>query len=93
MTADQLLREFAALPHDARVRRMVELGGRSLERRLAASDDERLRRLALAALVAQAQPPHGWDEVRLTRLRAYRTDRSALVAAAAQFTLPPAEEG
>jgi hypothetical protein len=59
-----------------------------LEARLAGSADERLRRLALAALVAQAELPGAWNETRLQRLRAYRADRSPLVAAAAQFTLP-----
>jgi hypothetical protein len=59
---------------------------------LAEQDDPRLRRVALAALVAMAGDSRGWDEERLSRLRAYRADRSPLVAAAAQFTLPPGEE-
>lgn len=63
-----------------------------LEARLAASPDERLRRLALAALVARAQHAGGWDPGRLARLRALRADPSPLVAAAAQFTLPADEE-
>jgi HEAT repeat protein len=58
---------------------------------LGASEDERLRRLGLAALVGLAEA-RGWDEGRLARLRAYRDDPSPLVASAAQFTLPPAEE-
>jgi hypothetical protein len=59
------------------------------ETMLAASPDERLRRLALAALVAQAQGPGGWNEERLARLHSYRADPSPLVAAAAQFTMTP----
>ena len=48
--------------------------------------------LALAALVAVAGDSLGWNDERLARLRAYRQDPSPLVAAAAQFTLPPEEE-
>lgn len=59
-----------------------------LESRLAPAADDRLRRIALAALVAQAELPGGWSDARLERLRAYRRDSSPLVAAAAQFTLP-----
>ena len=63
-----------------------------LEADLSGRSDERLRRLALAALVVQAALPEGWSEARLGRLRAYREDPSPLVAAAAQFTLPAEEE-
>ncbi len=63
-----------------------------VEAALARSPDERLRRLALAALVGQARLPGGWDRDRLERLCVYREDASALVAAAAQFTLPAEEE-
>jgi len=59
-----------------------------LETRWASSADERLRRLAVAALIAQAESLGGWNEMRLNRLRDYRRDPSSLVAAAAQFTLP-----
>ncbi|HEY7424672.1 MAG TPA: HEAT repeat domain-containing protein, partial [Gemmataceae bacterium] len=59
-----------------------------LETRLAPHSDERLRRLALAALTVEAKLPGGWSDARLERLRIYRRDRSPLVAAAAQFTLP-----
>ncbi len=59
-----------------------------LEAALAKSSDERLRRLAFAALVAQSQSS-GWNDERLVRLRSYRADPAPLVAAAAQFTLPP----
>jgi hypothetical protein len=63
-----------------------------LEMALAARPDERLRRLAFAALVAQARTLSGWNEERLDRLRAFRSDPSPLVAAAAQFTWTPDEE-
>jgi hypothetical protein len=55
--------------------------------------DERLRRLALAALVALAESTQGagWTPERLVRLRAFRQDPAPLVAAAAQFTLPVVE--
>jgi hypothetical protein len=56
-----------------------------LETSLANQPDARLRRLALAALVAQAKTPSGWDEARRDRLRSYRQDSTVLVAAAAQF--------
>lgn len=63
-----------------------------LEEMLAAHPDEGLRRIALAALITQAELPPGWDEERRARLQVYRADPSPLVAAAAQFTiLPPAE--
>jgi hypothetical protein len=64
---------------------------RALEAALAVSDDAALRRLALAALVAQAQGRRGWADDLLARLRDYRADAEPLVAAAAQFTLPPGE--
>jgi hypothetical protein len=64
----------------------------TLEEALGQSDDERLRRLGLAALVALAEPPRGWNAERLTRLQGYRADPSWLVAAAAQFSFPPVEE-
>jgi hypothetical protein len=59
------------------------------EQSLAGDADARLRRVALAALVAQAQSARGWDAERLARLQLYRVDPAALVAAAAQFTFPP----
>jgi hypothetical protein len=62
-----------------------------LEAVLGASDDERLRRLALAALLAQAAAPRGWNPDRRERLEQYRADPAPLVAAAAQFTFPPPE--
>jgi hypothetical protein len=63
----------------------------TLEETFGRSADERLRRLALAALVALAGPPRGWSPERLARLHAYRADPSPLVAAAAQFSFPPPE--
>jgi hypothetical protein len=62
-----------------------------LEAALAPSGSAALRRLALAALVAQTRG-HGWDEGRLARLRAFRGDGDALVAEAAQWILPEEEE-
>ncbi len=61
----------------------------NLETTLAASEDEKLRRIALAALIAQTNSHLGWDRDRVDRLLKYRQDRSILVAAAAQFTFPP----
>jgi len=60
----------------------------AVETRLRGEADPRLRRIALAALIAQAQAPRGWDTERLARLQSYRADPTPLVAAAAQFTLP-----
>ena len=57
-----------------------------LEMTIAGSSDERLRRLALSALIAQAKQADGWSEERIARLQAYREDTSPLVAEAAQFT-------
>jgi len=63
-----------------------------LEEELATSHDERLRRIALAALITQAEIPPGWTSERRMRLQTYRQDSSVLVAAAAQFTLLPLQE-
>ena len=63
-----------------------------LEETLATSHDERLRMIALAALVAQSELPQGWNEERRARLQSYRADPSVLVAAAAQFTFLPNKE-
>lgn len=59
-----------------------------LERPLATSADPNLRRLALAALVASAEPPRGWTAALRERLESYRGDPAPLVAASAQFTFP-----
>jgi len=56
---------------------------------LAHSPDARLRRLGLAALLAQATQPAGWSAALRQRLDQYRADPAPLVAAAAQFTFPP----
>jgi hypothetical protein len=61
----------------------------SFERALADHSDAQLRRLALAALLAQATQPAGWTAALRTRLTQYHTDPAPLVAAAAQFTFPP----
>jgi hypothetical protein len=63
----------------------------AVETRLRGEADPRLRRVALAALIAHAQSPRGWDAEHLARLQSYRADPAPLVAAAAQFTLPPDE--
>lgn len=60
-----------------------------LEARLARQTDSRLRRLAVAALVAAAAPEHGWTEERRARLERYRGDASPMVAGAADLVLPP----
>lgn len=63
-----------------------------LEEALAAHPDERLRRIAFAALTTLAASPSGWTAERRARLQVYRADPSPLVAAVAQFTVvPPAE--
>jgi len=60
------------------------------EEALTLSEDERLRRVALMALTAQSKSK-GWNEEIKGRLLSFREDRSAMVAAAAQFTLLPDE--
>jgi hypothetical protein len=64
---------------------------RAIEGRLSISADERLRRLAFAALKAWAARAGDWEGAPLERLRAYRADPAPLVAAAAPFTLPAAD--
>ncbi len=61
----------------------------TLEATLAASSDDRLHRLAVAALVAGAGTTEGWTQARRERLDAYRQDSAPVVSAAAQFTFPP----
>ncbi len=63
-----------------------------LEQALSGSEDRYIRRLALAALIAQARGATGWTDERRARLQAYRNDPAPLVAEAAQFTFPPGEE-
>ncbi|WP_041547442.1 hypothetical protein [Chamaesiphon minutus] len=55
-----------------------------LERALSASNDEGLRRIALAALITRSQTD-GWNQERIARLVAFRNDLSSLVAETAQF--------
>jgi hypothetical protein len=57
-----------------------------LEMALANSENEGLRRLALAALIAQSRQSSGWSDECIARLQVYRNDPSPLVAEAAQFT-------
>jgi hypothetical protein len=57
-----------------------------LEAALAGEPDERLRRVALAALVTAGRIVGGWTDARKTRLANYQGDPSPLVAAPAQFT-------
>ncbi len=59
-----------------------------LEELLVASNDDRLRRIALAALITQSQT-YGWNDKRKQRLYAFRNDPSPLVASSAQFILVP----
>jgi hypothetical protein len=65
----------------------LDLG--ALERELWSSEDERSRRLGLAALVALGRTTEGWTAERRRMLDAYRSDESALVAEAATFVFPP----
>ncbi len=58
----------------------------ALEMALAASSDERLRWLALSALIAQSAQASGWSDEAIARLETYQNDPSPLVAEAAQFT-------
>ncbi len=56
-----------------------------LEEILSDSSDDRLRRIALAALIAQSQAD-GWNDDRQQRLSAWRNDPSSMVTEKAQFT-------
>lgn len=62
-----------------------------MEADFARSNSVALRRLALAALTAQAQRT-GWDAKKVARLERFRGDADALVAAAAQFTFTEEDE-
>ncbi|GHO88683.1 hypothetical protein [Dictyobacter formicarum] len=59
-----------------------------LEAALATQADERLRRLALSALLAQTRQARGWNDEYIQRLQTYQHDSSPLVAEQAQFTFP-----
>ncbi len=60
-----------------------------LERALRNSPDERLRRLAFAALIGLARTAQGWTQDCLTLQQQYRSDSSPLVAEFALFTISP----
>ncbi|GHO47908.1 HEAT repeat domain-containing protein [Ktedonospora formicarum] len=64
----------------------------TLEAALSHSEDERLRRLGLSALLAQTRRASGWSDECIARLERYCQDPSSLVAEKAQFTFPPQEE-
>lgn len=59
-----------------------------IERTFRADPDPRLRRIALAALIALTGFTNWNDELR-AQLEQYRVDPAPLVAATAQFTFPP----
>jgi hypothetical protein len=59
-----------------------------LEIILSTSDDDRLRRIALAILIDRSQTD-GWDDERTAKLANFCNDPSPLVAEKAQFTFPP----
>ncbi|BAZ13131.1 hypothetical protein NIES4071_49700 [Calothrix sp. NIES-4071] len=59
-----------------------------LEELLAPSEDENLRRIALAALITQSKV-QGWNDELKQRLYAFRNDPSPMVAEKAQFTILP----
>ncbi len=63
-----------------------------LEKTFRSSSDERLRRLAFAALVGLASTAQGWTEECLTLQRQYRSDLSLFVADAALFTRSPLDD-
>jgi hypothetical protein len=63
-----------------------------LEDVLSNHSDERLRRIALAALVAASRDKRGWTLERRSRLAKFQNDASPLVASVAQFTFAPEEE-
>ncbi|WP_437572658.1 hypothetical protein [Sorangium sp. So ce542] len=82
------------LHHDAMVAAMAAVHGcvhpSLLEEALRGSDDPRLRRLALEALVQAASPKNGWTAERRALLEErYRKDRSPAVAGPAAFVAPP----
>lgn len=63
-----------------------------LERRLHKRAEPELRLIALEVLTAVASHGQGWTPERRARLAAFADDAAALVAGAAAFTFPPAEE-
>lgn len=96
LAADDQLHAEATM---AAVVAVEERGGRVdgaglavLESELRVEQDLRLRRIALAALAGLAQPPRGWSPALLEQLAHYRADPAPLVAAAARYTLPSADD-
>ncbi len=91
-TADELHSDALAAAEQAIERTAHRSDAHDLpafEAALSGSADERLRRLALAAVVAQAAGPTGWSAELRSRLEDYRRDPSLLVRSAAEFTFPP----
>ena len=88
--ADALHTAANLMPHLQANRPDIKLA--ELEQALAGRQDRYVRRLALAALTAQAKGAGGWTDERLSRLQAFRNDPAPLVVEAAQFTFPPGEE-
>lgn len=79
--AEKLVEELPKRPD----RNLVEL-----EHTLANSDDEKLRRLALSALLARSRlVAVGWTDELRERLQTYQKDQSVLVAEAAISIFPP----
>lgn len=60
-----------------------------LEEALRSHPDWRVRRVALAALVASASPKNGWTTERRERLLAYQRDSAPGIAGPALFIVPP----
>ena len=68
--------------------RVIGSPGTIIEAELKGHPDPRLRRLALAALVAQSASGRGWTIALRQRLAEFQRDSSPLVASAATFTFP-----
>ena len=93
--APELVKQADKLHANALVKAQLALEGAhtrpdaqlfDLEMALAHSENEGLRRLALAALIAQSRQSSGWSDECIARLQTYQQDPSPLVAEAAQFT-------
>ena len=87
MHADALLTAARAMDR-VRIQR-PDVRIESLEEAFTNSEDGLMRRLGLAALLAQTSDAAGWTDARRSRLEAFRRDPSPLVAEAAQFTFVP----
>lgn len=68
-----------------------DLDWKALEKELRSMEDDKSRRLGLAALVALGRTTEGWTKERRGVLEEYRGDKSVLVAEAARFVIPPEE--